>query len=96
MFFKTRNNVGARNPAFQRGDTRFDLGDHATGNDAIFDQIAAAGNRYGRNQRLGIILIAQNTRDVGEEDQFFRACRNGNIPRRTIRVDIVKLPVDSV
>ena len=69
-----------------------DLGDHAACNDAGGLVALDLGHLYLGDEGGLVLLIPQQTRDIGHGHQLFGLEGNGDLGRSGVRVDVVRLP----
>ena len=65
------------------------LRDHAAGDDAVLHQSWHVRQTHLGDQGILVVPVPEQTPDIGQQNQFFRAHRHGNFCRRSIRVYIV-------
>mmetsp|Transcript_62274 Transcript_62274/g.197179 ORF Transcript_62274/g.197179 Transcript_62274/m.197179 type:complete len:340 (+) Transcript_62274:382-1401(+) len=69
-------------------DAALHLGDHATGEDAVGDELPGARDVGFRDQGANIVLVHEDAGDVRHQHQLLGIQSRGDLPSRSVRVDI--------
>ena len=65
------HDVCCRNTLGQCPDAALGFGCHASGHDAVVDQLARLGEANFSDQSVGVVAVAQDPRGVCQQDEFF-------------------------
>ena len=87
------DDVCGGNARIERRKARFDLGDHATGKRARFDELAGFFRCERGDKGVFVAEVFIEAVDIGKEDDLVRVQRRRQMPRRDIGVDVERLAV---